>query len=62
MNSNSNLFPALMKSQYEANLSGFKLCQVNKPVSFGYQSEEEGKDQESIQSNTTPDPGHHMGK
>ena len=23
---------------------------------------EEGKDQESIQSNTTPDPGHHMGK
>ena len=25
-------------------------------------SKEEGKDQESIQSNTTPDPGHHMGK
>ena len=24
-------------------------------------SKEEGKDQESIQSNTTPDPGHHMG-
>ena len=23
--------------------------------------EEEGKDQESIQSTTTPDPGHHMG-
>ena len=23
---------------------------------------EEGKDQESIESNTTPDPGHHMGK
>ena len=22
----------------------------------------EGKDQESIQSNTTPDPGHHIGK
>ena len=26
------------------------------------QSKEEGKDQESIQSNTTPDPGHHMGE
>ena len=25
-------------------------------------SKEEGNDQESIQSNTTPDPGHHMGK
>ena len=25
-------------------------------------SKEEGKDQESIQSSTTPDPGHHMGK
>ena len=25
-------------------------------------SKEEGKDQESIQSNTTSDPGHHMGK
>ena len=27
-----------------------------------YQSKEEGKDQESIQSRTRPDPGHHMGK
>ena len=27
-----------------------------------YQSKEEGKDQEYIQSNTTPDPGHYMGK
>ena len=27
-----------------------------------YKSKEEGKDQESIQSSTTPDPGHHMGK
>ena len=26
------------------------------------QSKEEGKDQESIQSSTTPDPGHHIGK
>ena len=25
-------------------------------------SKEVGKDQESIQSSTTPDPGHHMGK
>ena len=26
------------------------------------QSKKAGKGQESIQSNTTPDPGHHMGK
>ena len=25
-------------------------------------SKEEGTDQESIQSKSTPDPGHHMGK
>ena len=25
-------------------------------------TKEEGKDQESIQSSTTPDPGHHTGK
>ena len=25
-------------------------------------SKEEGQDLESIQSSTTPDPGHHMGK
>ena len=27
-----------------------------------YQCKEEGMDQESIQSTTTPDPGNHMGK
>ena len=27
-----------------------------------FHSKEEGKDQESIQSSTTPDPRHHMGK
>ena len=27
-----------------------------------HQSKEEGKDQVFIQSKTTPDPGHHMGK
>ena len=26
------------------------------------QSKEEGNDQEPIQSSTTPDPGHHVGK
>ena len=31
-------------------------------VNPGHSKEEEGKDQESIQSSTTPDPGHHMGK
>ena len=28
----------------------------------GYKIKQEGKDQESIQSSTTPDPGHHIGK
>ena len=27
-----------------------------------YKRKREGKDQESIQSGTTPDPGHHLGK
>ena len=27
-----------------------------------YESKEEGKDQESIQLSTTPDPGHHIVK
>ena len=27
-----------------------------------YKSKEEGEDQESMQSSTTPDPGHYMGK
>ena len=35
-------------------------CVVFFPV-FYIQSKEEGKDQESIQSSTRPDPGHHMG-
>ena len=29
---------------------------------FHSKSKEEGKDQETIQSSTTPDPGYHMGK
>ena len=45
---------------------------ISEPVFCGYlvyklkrdslTSKEEGKDPESIKSNTTPDPGHHMGK
>ena len=35
-------------------------------MNFGHgksvKSKEEGKDQESIQSSTSPDQGHHMGK
>ena len=33
----------------------------NSPLS-DFKSKEEGKDQKSIQSSTTPDPEHHMGK
>ena len=29
---------------------------------LGHQSKKEGKDQESIQLSTTPDPRHHIGK
>ena len=29
---------------------------------FLHKSKKDGKDQESIQSSTTPDPGYHMGK
>ena len=29
---------------------------------YRFKSREEGKDQESIQSSTTPDPGYHMGE
>ena len=34
-------------------------CYVSR---IDYQSEKGGKDQESVQSITTPDPGYHMGK
>ena len=31
-------------------------------IIYCFKSEEEGNNQEEIQSNTTPDPGHHIGK
>ena len=31
-------------------------------IYFGIQSKKDGKDQETIQLSTTPDPGYHMGK
>ena len=37
-------------------------CDHRVTVLFSIVSKEEGKDQESIQSSTTPDPGHCMGK
>ena len=36
--------------------------EVKQNARFSLQSKKEGKYQESIQSSTTPDPGHHMGK
>ena len=42
-------------ASYESIWSGFNISQDAK-------KSKEGKDQESIQSSTTPDPGHHMGK
>ena len=40
-------------------------CPKYKPLIstlLAFKNKEEGRDQESIQSSTTPDPGHHMGK
>ena len=35
---------------------------INGNMQYVYKSRREGKDQEPMQKNTTPDPGHHMGK
>ena len=37
------------------------VCKKEKEVSID-KNKKGGKDQESIQSSTTPDPGYHMGK
>ena len=37
-------------------------CSISISLFGSHQSKVEGKDQESIQSSTTPDPGQHMGK
>ena len=39
-----------------------EIISQNAPNNALYQSEEECKDQESIQSSTTPEPGHRIGK
>ena len=49
-----------MKIQNNSN--EIEIISQNVPNNALYQSEEEGKDQESIQSSTTPEPGHRMGK
>ena len=49
-----------MKIQNNSN--EIKIITQNVPYNVLYQSEEEGKYQESIQSSTTPEPGHRMGK
>ena len=49
-----------MKIQNNSN--EIEIISQNVPNNALYQSEEEYKDQESIQSSTTPEPGHRMGK
>ena len=44
------------------NSNEIEIISQNVPNNAPYQSEEEGKDQESIQSSTTTEPGHRMGK
>ena len=38
------------------------LTELRKVSKMDYKSQEEGKDQESIQADATPDPGYHMEK
>ena len=46
----------------EAHFSKYKFCSsVQTVFYYVYKSKEEGKYQESIQSSTTPDSGHHIG-
>ena len=40
----------------------FRSEKKHKTLHFSLQSKKGGKDQESIQSSTTSDPGYHMGK
>ena len=49
-----------MKIQNNSN--EIEIISQNVPNNALYQSEGECKDQESIQSSTTPDSGHRMGK
>ena len=49
-----------MKIQNNSN--EIEIISQNVPNNALCQSEEECKDQESIQSSTTPEPGHRMGK
>ena len=49
-----------MKNQNNSN--EIEIISQNVPNNAFYQSEEECKDQESIQSSTTPEPGYRMGK
>ena len=44
------------------NFNEIEIISQNVPYNALCQSEEECKDQESIQSSTTPEPGHRMGK
>ena len=49
-----------MKNQNNSN--EIEIISQNVPNNALYQSEELCKDQESIQSSTTPEPGYQMGK
>ena len=51
-----------MKIQNTCNSNEIETISQNVTDNALYQSEEECKDQKSIQSSTTPDSGHRMGK
>ena len=54
----------LMASTLIQNLKTFYILIASnfRTVLWSYKSKKGGKDQESIQSSTTPDPGYYMGK
>ena len=56
LNINNIYFDNMVRKVYPAEL------QVNKANTSDTYSKKSGKDKESIQSSTTPDPGYHMEK
>ena len=53
-----SLFVCVQMSHPHECFGWFVICGCVSPS----KSKKDGKDQESIQSSTTPDPGYHMGK
>ena len=49
-------------NEYEVQLGSFRAYFAGNIIDCCDKSKKDGKDQETIQSSTTPDPGYHKGK